>query len=870
MAGGTERAGGTGGPAACTIVSKNYLPFARVLARSFHAKHPDAPFFVLLVDRVDGAFDPAEEPFELIEIESLGNVPDLRSFLFRYTLLEVNTAVKPFLLEHLLVDREIEKLVYFDPDIQIFGPLDELSALLDHHEIVLTPHLTEPIEDELHPGELAILQSGAYNLGFLALRRSPAVDRLLDWWGRRLLEHCRVDLARGLFVDQKWMDLVPGLHPGTHVLASPAYNVAYWNLHGRRILAAAEGDPRPRVNGEPLVFFHFSGFDPRDAWRVSKHQNRFTLGTVGDEAKALYLGYRDRLLAEGFLEERGRPYAYASFADGTPIPDVARAFYLSLGPERERFGDPFATGEGSFLAWANAPAKGVASPGGYLSRLLLHLHRARPDLVQSFPDPAGRDLRRFARWLEDAGPREYGLAPAFLAPVAPLLAAPPSPGAGAATRARRAARRVWASDLAARAKFHAKRALGEERAKALRRRLPWAPPPPPSEEGGADPLASVAITRFGVNVHGYIRTESGIGEGVRGMIRSLRAAGVPATLQNLELGVASRMADRSIDGVTGAQEYDVNVFFVNADQVPHVAAHLGRERFAGRYNIGCWLWELEEFPREWLGSFRYFHEVWTPSAFCLDALSGVSPVPVRRVPLAVEFGPPPPLEPGALGLPEDRFLFLFMFDHLSFAERKNPLGLLRAFRRAFAPDDRVALVIKTVNAEMDRESAARLAAAAEGMPVVLLDRYLDRAGTHGLMAACDAYVSLHRSEGFGLTMAEAMALGKPVVATDYSANVDFMHEGNSFPVRYRMVPIERDHGPYRAGWLWAEPDEAHAAERLREVFADPDAARRVGERGRADIARTLSHEAVGRRIRALLERVVERVNGTGDAGGGPG
>jgi glycosyltransferase involved in cell wall biosynthesis len=426
---------------------------------------------------------------------------------------------------------------------------------------------------------------------------------------------------------------------------------------------------------------------------------------------------------------------------------------------------------------------------------------------------------------------------------------------------------VWTSDLSTRAKFHARRLLGEERAKAIKRRLPWTRPPAASEEGAADPLAAIAITRFGVNVHGYIRTESGIGEGVRGMIRSLRAAGVPATLQNLELGVASRMADRSIDGVTQAQEYDVNVFFVNADQVPHVARHLGRERFAGRYNIGCWLWELEEFPPEWQGSFRYFHEIWTPSTFCLDALSAVSPIPVRRMPLAVDFEPPPPLERGALGLPADHFLFLFMFDFLSFTERKNPLGLLRAFRRAFAPEDGATLVIKTINSELDRDGAARLAAAAEGQPVVLLDRYLSRTETHALMAACDAYVSLHRSEGFGLTLAEAMALGKPVVATDYSASADFLSSGNGFPVRYRMVPIAEDHGPYRAGWRWAEPDEEHAAEQMRRVFDDPEGARRMGERGRADVRALLSHEAVGRRIRRQLERVVERVNG---ASGGSG
>lgn len=845
------------GLAACTIVSKNYLPFARALARSFRQHHPESPFIVLLVDRVDGYFSPADEPFEVVEAEELGNIPDFPAFAFKYTILEINTAVKPFFLARLLERPEVGKLVYFDPDILLFRPLDELSALLEAHTIVLTPHLTDPIDDDHHPSEMSILQAGAYNLGFLALSRGEPVDRFLAWWQERMLEHCVVDVERGLFVDQKWIDLVPGLFAGVHVLTSPAYNVAYWNLHGRRVTV----DGEPRANGRKLVFFHFSGFDPEDPGRVSKHQSRFSLGTVG-EAKALFLLYRERLLASGYGETRSWPYAYGRFDNGVPIPDVARSLYFSLGPSRRRFGDPFATaGEGAFFGWANGPVKGAPPGGAYLSRLLHHLWRSRPDLVESLPELPGRDLSRFASWLWEGGAREYRLDEVFLQPLAPLAATPASTPAAAASQVRRAARRATASRLVGKAKFHLKRLLGEERARALKRRLPGRRRKSPEEGAAADPIAGLAITRFGVNVAGYITTESGMGEGVRGIIKALDHAGVPRALQNLELGVVSRTEDRSFAAFSSVHDYDVNLFFVNADQVPHVVEHLGRERFRRKLNIGFWLWELEQFPRRWASSFNCFHEIWTASSFCLDALASASPIPVRRVGLPVEVEAPEPVDRAALGLPEDRFVFLFVFDFLSYLERKNPLAVVRAFKRAFHRDEKVQLVLKTINARFNPEGAARLEAEAEGWPVVIRDDYLDKDGVHALMAAADAYVSLHRSEGFGLTLAEAMALGKPVIATHYSGNTDFMTVGASYPVRYRLVEIGRDEGPYPRGARWADPDEEHAAELMRAVVDDPAAARQVGERARSHIACHHGVAAVAVQLRRRLRRIVEHVNG---------
>jgi glycosyltransferase involved in cell wall biosynthesis len=841
----------------CTIVAKNYLAFARVLAGSLRRHHPGARVVVLLVDRVDSTFDAGAEPFEVVEAESLGNIPDFPAFAFKYSLLEISTAVKPFFLARLLEQQGVGKLVYLDPDIQVFRPLDRIAELLDQHAILLTPHLTDPIEDDLHPSELAILQAGAYNLGFLALARGPQTAKLLAWWQARVYDQCVVDIEKGLFVDQKWMDLAPGLFAGVHVLVDPGYNVAYWNLHGRRVtLTSAEP---PRVNGGPLYFFHFSGVDPDELGPVSRHQNRFTLGSLG-EARRLFLDYRELLLRAGYRETAAWPYAYARFDNGVSIPDAARQLYFSLGPRRTRFGDPFATAGDSFFAWANAPVRG-ADPPPFLSRLLEHLHRSRSDLLLAFPDAAGRDLGRFADWLAEGGSREYRLAEVFLQPLAPLLQAPAPPPAAAAGRARAGLRRVWTSPLGRQLKFRLKRTLGPRRVEAIKRRLPALARQRPLEPYEREPLARLAIARFGVNVAGYISAESGMGEGVRGVIRALRHAGVPHTLHNLDLGVVSRQDDRSFGVFSSAFDYDINLLFVNADQVPHVAAHLGGERFRHKVNVGFWLWELEEFPRAWSSSFDYFHEIWTPSRFCLDALSAASPVPVRRVGLPVDFAPPPALTRERFGLAVDRFAFLFVFDSLSHLERKNPFALVRAFQRAFRPEDPVQLVLKTINSDVDPEGAERLRREAHGWPILVLDEYLDKDAVHALMALADCYVSLHRSEGFGLTLAEAMRLGKPVIATDYSGSADFLNAGTGLPVRYRLVEIARDAGPYERGRRWAEPDTEHAAELMRWAVGNPDALRELGRRAGAEISARHDVAAVSRTLVRRLRRLVEQVNG---------
>jgi glycosyltransferase involved in cell wall biosynthesis len=292
---------------------------------------------------------------------------------------------------------------------------------------------------------------------------------------------------------------------------------------------------------------------------------------------------------------------------------------------------------------------------------------------------------------------------------------------------------------------------------------------------------------------------------------------------------------------------------LNADQAHNFAFHKGRSYFQGRYNIGAWAWELLDFPRDWLPRFKYFDEIWVPSSFVVDALSPVSPVPVIRIPhpiSRVTIPTPPPDIRRRFSINEEDFLFLFMFDYHSVLERKNPLGLIEAFRRAFSPGDSAALLLKT--SHTNRQSLKALTDTVAGAKISVIETILSRSDIHALYDACDCYVSLHRSEGFGLTPAEAMAAGKPVIATAYGGNMDFMNEGNSYLVKHNLVELDKDYPPYEKGSSWADPDVEHAAELMRFVYENRDEARATGKRAQAEIERTLAPPVVAEIMKERL------------------
>lgn len=333
----------------CTIVSKNYIAQARTLVDSYLEHHPDEYVFVLLVDKVEGFIDKENEKYTLIELEELDNINDIYSFCFKYNILELNTAVKPFFLEYLFKKYNLDKLVYFDPDIMIMRPIDKIFDILDENSIIITPHITKPIEiDEFSPCEMTFLKAGTYNLGFIAMSCYEKVKRVLKWWQERLYYYCISDFGKGLFVDQKWIDLLPSLFDDIYILRGNEFNVAYWNLHERTITFT---NNKFYSNDKEIVFFHFSGFDI-NLNEISKYQNRFNLKN-NKSLFELFNLYRDKLVQNEYFEASKWPYYYNKYSNGEDITDIERRIYYLLPQTRKQeMGNPFIVDhEKSFYCW---------------------------------------------------------------------------------------------------------------------------------------------------------------------------------------------------------------------------------------------------------------------------------------------------------------------------------------------------------------------------------------------------------------------------------------------------------------------------------------------------------------------------------------
>jgi glycosyltransferase involved in cell wall biosynthesis len=486
------------------------------------------------------------------------------------------------------------------------------------------------------------------------------------------------------------------------------------------------------------------------------------------------------------------------------------------------------------------------------------MHASRPDLRSGFPDIEGSSFGDFCTWVETFGRYELKIDDVFLRPIFDPVAGA-SNKVGPRQHLQRLLKRTYDSAAGLGLRRLAKRWIGVTKTEVLRRRFKGerSPASRPRDYRLGMPRA---LDNLGVNLVGYLQAETGMGEAARSLARALQTTELPLSLHSVTLGVRSRQEDTSFTAQPTPYEHDVNLLVINADQTLPVYEELGAEVFAGRYNIGFWLWELETFPSRWRPAFDVLHEIWTPSTFCVDALSAVAPIPVRRVPIPVQAPPRATHGRAHFGLPEEAFIFLFNFSFLSFAQRKNPLGLVRAFKRAFRSGEGPLLVLKSSGEETSPKLLASLEREIGGADVRLIEGYIDRDAAHSLTAACDCYVSLHRSEGFGLTLAEAMIAGKPVIATPYSGVSDFFDLNTGYPVRYTLVEIEKDVGPYPAGAVWAEPDIEHAAELMRRVFVQREEASEVGRRGQELVRSRLSAEAVGGILAKRFDAAISRAN----------
>jgi glycosyltransferase involved in cell wall biosynthesis len=566
----------------------------------------------------------------------------------------------------------------------------------------------------------------------------------------------------------------------------------------------SRSDEGVRAGGAPLRFFHFSGFDPDLPYLLSRHQGVRPRVLLSEQPVL-------RQLCDAYaarLRAHGHggpasPYGNSTLPDGTPIDAPMRRLFRSALVEAERLGAPLPPWP---CGWDDVLQwfNSPAPEAPRLSRYLFGLYQQRPDIQREFPRPYGAQAEAYLHWAR-FDPLANQTIPASLRPGAPA-----------------------------------------------------GPGHPPSHGGGT-------ARTPGLNVVGYFNAELGVGEVARLVTRAAKGGGIPvATLTNGQ--TLSRQGDGFLEGASGGP-YEVTLVCANADETPRVLDGLPHRMTAGGHRVGFWFWETEELPKRYQFAADDLDEVWTATDFVAEAIRRTVAKPVYVCPLPLRLPEEVVLPRAELGLP-DGFLFLFVFDFLSSIERKNPIGLIEAFGRAFRPGEGPTLVLKSINGPLAPGALEAVRTAGGGRPdVIVRDAYLPARERDALMNACDCYVSLHRAEGFGLTLAEAMALGKPTIATGYSGNLAFMSPENSFLVSCPPGRVPPGCEPYPQGDTWGEPDLDEAAALMRFVFLNPLLAQERGRRARADVVEQFSPERTVAFIRERLAAL--SAEGAGDTARGP-
>jgi len=378
---------------------------------------------------------------------------------------------------------------------------------------------------------------------------------------------------------------------------------------------------------------------------------------------------------------------------------------------------------------------------------------------------------------------------------------------------------------------------------------------PPSEPVPELPLSHAPQVLRGVNLAGPVGWQLGLGEAARLLVRALDDANVPTLVIDTPMGthpVEATDAWATLPVEDAA--FDVNVLCLNGDRLALLSDADREVLLDGRPTAAVWFYEAAELPEDWIRAAERLDEVWVVSECVAATLRGQIRPPVRVIPQAVTVGPAPPLDRGRYGISGDELLYLYVFDFNSTVERKNPEGALEAFVRAFAPGEGAALLLKSINGDRDPTAAERLRRAAAPHPHVhLAEEPVSVAERDALIAGCDCYVSLHRTEGFGLTVAEALLFERPVVVSAIGGVLEFVHEDNALLVPCGDYVLRERRSGYPAGTTWGEPDLDVAAALLRQVAREPGAAAARARRGAADLRRDHAPEAVGQAIAARVE-----------------
>lgn len=767
----------------CTVTIRRRLPYARVLAESFLAHHPTGSLTALVID---GPLDEQlPEGFHTLAPSDIGiSDPELHTLAMLLDLEDLTMACIPRLLKHLTAKTE-RCQIYLADDVRIFSPIGRLNELVEERSLVLSPRAHTALPDDgLSPDQAQLLDAGLYNPGLVGV--GPRSTDFLNWWIDAMQAEARRNLpSAAVMVDSaqprairfnRILDMA-GLFD--HLKLDRRLGLtSFWNIWDRQL--DLSGDI-PRLDGNPLGMFRFEGFNPELPHLLASSQGPRprVLFSEWPQIARLADDYTNRLIDFGLEEASKSPACFEHLPGGLKVDRRMRFVYRKtykehlegLAPSPP---DPFGESDPeNFVDWLNSADERSYAPA--VPRYLLALYEERLDLKAAFPGLAHADAGRYLDWVVRYGAREAAVSPELC-------------------RFDQSTRRSPADDLA--------------------------------ESAAPGTLRRRGLLPAGLNVAGYFKAESGVGEMARLVLNGVQCSGI--AYSSLAYQARFSRQNHPFEGTGDPFAYGVNLLCVNADELYPFVRDIGARILDNRYNVGLWWWELEELPQIGPETEALVDEIWVGTQHVAKAVRARTSKPVLLVPVPIRTVDAEP-DRASLGIP-DGFMFLFTFDFLSAFARKNPLGVIEAFSKAFSPNEGPVLVIKSINgtAEVAAQEVLRLAAKGRD-DIMIIDTYLEPERKDALIASCDCYVSLHRAEGYGLGMAEAAALGKPVISTGYSGNLEFLNHNNSYLVGYEVSTVPPGTGPYREGATWAEPDTDEAASTMRHVYLNQQEA---AERGR--------------------------------------
>ncbi|HEX3452003.1 MAG TPA: hypothetical protein VHS26_01785, partial [Solirubrobacteraceae bacterium] len=693
-----------------TIATMSSLPRARTLARSLGRHQPDWPLDVVLIAReeVIAATAQAEDSLRIRSLSQELEL-DVETLLARHD--EDDLVV--LLLPHVLLrhaERSSAPALHLPSAAWVLAGLSPIESLLATNSVVLVPRTTVDVPDDgLEPSLKQLDRAGRIDDAVMAVDGGPESREFLSWWAAHVestlgsLDALRVGDRPE---DRPWLARFLELAPArfsTSVLDEPGCNLSLWNLD--RHTLEADGDS-VLVDGRwPARFLNLPGFDPDRPYRLAAQASRARVSR-SPALRTLCERYARELRDSGWRDADRRHEVGRRLPGGLVYDDGMRAIYaraLALG---EGVDDLFSDdGAGAFLAWLQGPAPRGAALG--INRYVFYrVSRERPDVLRAYPDLDGEDCRGYVEWCWAFGRAELGIPDRFM---------PPWPGPGAAP--------------------------GSVLTPAP---APTVPPAARKTVDGPAPTVSTEPPSGGLAVRltGYLGHTLGLGAAARGYVDALGAVGVPVStvtvpLHHLALPVALEDAygRHSFEDLVHEGGHGFEIVAVNADELPSFVERLGQDYFEGP-RIGIWGWETNSVPSRWQRAFALVDEIWVYSRFMAENIGAVAPVPVVALPPPVE-RPATPAPPLRLGVP-DGYLFLFAFDYLSTVQRKNPVGLIEAFKCAFAPGEGPQLLIKTINGPLRPLSEEEVLWAADGREDIhVIDRSLSGDELNGLMAACD-------------------------------------------------------------------------------------------------------------------------------------